>query len=192
MVSINVIGRLGSKPDIKTTEKGSEYVTFDFAVDDYNRGEKETVWFKVADFTPNAKRRAEHLNKGSLVHIQGTEKVRIYEDKTHKPRIARDIQVTFMDFISTGTKQEQQENVNCGTLTNTQQQQTQPQQPVNVQQPVQQQYVAPQSTGAPIPPQSQTFAQNPQQPMQQSAQQQAYANAGGYPTTSDIEDDLPF
>lgn len=179
MVNITVVGRLGNKPEIRVTSKGNEFVTFNLAVDDYNKGEKETTWFTVVDFTPNAKRRAEHLNKGSLVYIQGTERVRQYEDKDNKSRIARDIQVSFLDFISTGTKQEQQENVTCGTLN--EQQPAMAQRPT--QQPVQQQFTNPQSSGAPIPPQAQTIAQQPVQ------QQAATAAAGGY---NNLEDDLPF
>lgn len=119
-VLIDVIGRLGNKPEIRTSAAGNEFMTFNLAVEDFNKGEKETVWFTVADFSNNIKKKIEFLNKGSMVHVIGEEKVRIYHDRDNNPRIARDIRVSFLSFVSTGgTNTKQEQEVSCGTLEQT-------------------------------------------------------------------------
>ena len=166
-ILIDVIGRLGNKPEIRTSVAGNEFMTFNLAVEDFNKGEKETVWFTVADFSNNIKKKAEFLNKGSMVHIIGEEKVRIYHDRENNPKIARDIRVSFLSFVSTNnggtSKQEEQaQDANCGTLTQN------PSAEVNTAAP------APQVQAAPV------RANRPQPAVAAAAQ------------SNDIEDDLPF
>lgn len=178
-ILVDVIGRLGNKPEIRTSVAGNEFMTFNLAVEDFNKGEKETVWFTVADFSNNIKKKVEFLNKGSMVHVVGEEKVRIYHDRENNPKIARDIRVSFLSFVSTSnsgsSKQEEQaQDVNCGNL---------PQ-----GQPIQETAPSTNSSGAPIPPQSQTIS-NQTTARTQRVQQPATVATN---QTNDIEDDLPF
>lgn len=170
-VIVDVIGRLGNKPDLRTSPQGTEFITFNLAVEEFNKGERDTTWFTVADFSGNAKRKSEYLNKGSLIRVIGEEKVRIYHDRENNPRLARDIKASYMTLIPTGngTKQDQQTNdVNCGTLN---------------EQNNQQQVETSNPPAAPVPSQPQSIS------TQQPAVATSSATTASY---NDIEDDLPF
>lgn len=124
-VKIHVIGRLGADAEVKQTKQGKDFATFNLAVDDFAGGKKITSWFAVADFSDVAKRRAEYLKKGSMIEVQGLETCRIYMDRNNLPQIARDIRATHIDFIPTSSRNNSDENIDCGTLTTPQQTETQ-------------------------------------------------------------------
>lgn len=152
-VKVDVVGRLGGNAEIKTAKDGRNFTTFHVAVDDYERGERKTVWFSVIDGTYNCTKRAEYLTKGALVRVSGREGVRIYNDRNGFPQIARDIQADSIEFIPLGNKQDntatqqgQEQNVTCGTLNTPQQTQVVEQQKVQqtVEQPSQPRVTTPQ------------------------------------------------
>lgn len=67
--TIQVMGRLGGDPEIKTSSKSdSKYVTFSLA----NTPKKdETYWFNCVAFNRTAQLIADYLKKGSMAIIEG-------------------------------------------------------------------------------------------------------------------------
>lgn len=102
-VNINVIGRLGVDAEIKESAKG-QFVTYRMAVDEWNPQTKsrETIWFRVTDFSPRSVTIAEHLKKGRQVYVSGTENCNLYTDKEGKTQISREITAYVTDFVNSG------------------------------------------------------------------------------------------
>jgi single-strand DNA-binding protein len=102
MIHLNVIGRLGVDAEIKTTKKGSQFVTFRVATDVFVDGENQTVWFNVRDFSERGLKMVEFLKKGRLVHVHGLETVSLYTDSKGETKISRDITAYNIDLPRTG------------------------------------------------------------------------------------------
>lgn len=127
-VNVQIIGRLGNNPEIKTSKNGKQFVTYRLATDDFHNGKKETSWFNVIDVTERGFKIVEYLKKGSLINIRGSESVSIFTNKNGEPQISRDIIADKVEFISTKnndadnqeTTQKQEKNLepsmSCGTL----------------------------------------------------------------------------
>ena len=111
MIHLNVIGRLGVDAEIKTTKKGSQFVTFRVATDVFVDGETQTVWFNVRDFSERGLKMVEYLKKGRLVHVHGLETISLYTDSKGETKISRDITAYNIDLPRTG--------VSGGTTTET-------------------------------------------------------------------------
>ncbi|MEO9870536.1 single-stranded DNA-binding protein [Ekhidna sp.] len=82
--SVQLIGRLGNEPEVRTFESGKKMATFSLATNETyynNKGEKVTdtqwhnivVWGKKADVVEN------YLNKGSEIAMEGKLLNRSYE-----------------------------------------------------------------------------------------------------------------
>lgn len=77
------IGRLGSDPVLRTTQKG-QMVSFDIACNEYYKGEKNTQWIKMAIFNKTAENAATILSKGRLVYVEGKVHTSEYEKDGEK------------------------------------------------------------------------------------------------------------
>ncbi|QTA83849.1 Single-stranded DNA-binding protein [Desulfonema limicola] len=77
------IGRLGSDPVLRTTQKG-QMVSFDIACNEYYKGEKNTQWIKMAIFNKTAENAANILSKGRLVYAEGKVHTSEYEKDGEK------------------------------------------------------------------------------------------------------------
>lgn len=95
---VQLIGNLGNKPEIRTTEGGKKMARFSVATNETYRtakGEKVTetqwhnliAWGKVADIAE------QFLNKGSEVAIEGKLVNRNYTDKEGNKRYVTEVQV---------------------------------------------------------------------------------------------------
>lgn len=127
-VQVNLIGRLGKDAEVKTSSNGKQYVSFTVALNEVNNGTEETTWFDVKGFDDQFIKIAQYLTKGKLVHINGSEQVRLYNDNSGNPRIGRSVILSMLEFISVGNSQQKQdssETITCGTLNPPQQQQVQ-------------------------------------------------------------------
>jgi len=106
MVKIEVIGRLGSDAETKQGKKG-DFLTFRLAADEYSRGEKSTAWFNVLYGGNLVSVIQQYLTKGKLVYIVGKERVSTYVNKTNETVISREILADTIEFISTGSSQQE-------------------------------------------------------------------------------------
>ena len=99
-VQVNLIGRLGKDAEVKTSSNGKQYVSFTVALNEVNNGTEETTWFDVKGFDDQFIKIAQYLTKGKLVHVNGSEQVRLYNDNSGNPRIGRSIILSMLEFIN--------------------------------------------------------------------------------------------
>ncbi len=94
--TVQLIGKLGANPDVKTFDGGSKVAKFSIAVNEYfknNKGESTektswhtiVTWGKLADFVEN------YLQKGKEVVCQGRLSTRNYEAKDGTKRTVTEI-----------------------------------------------------------------------------------------------------
>jgi len=89
MASLNkvqIIGRLGKDPEVRTTQNGKSVASFGVAVDDGYGDNKATEWFNVVAWEKQAEFAGKYLGKGRLVYVEGRMKTREYDDKDGNKR----------------------------------------------------------------------------------------------------------
>lgn len=81
---VRLLGNLGRDPELRHTQGGTAVATLNLATTRHYRNAQdelveETEWHRVVVWGPLAERCAEHLRKGSQVHVSGRLKTRMYE-----------------------------------------------------------------------------------------------------------------
>ena len=94
--SMSVMGYVGSDPESKLTQNGSQFVSFRLGNSAYGdpkdaTGKEITSWFNVTVYNPQLQKLAQTIRKGSCVDIIGDYKDRLYQAKDGSVQIARDI-----------------------------------------------------------------------------------------------------
>ena len=93
-----MIGNLGNKPDVRTTEAGKKWARFSLATNETYRnakGEKvtETQWHNLTAWGKVAELAEKYLQKGSEVAIEGKLMNRSYTDKQGNKKYITEILV---------------------------------------------------------------------------------------------------
>lgn len=102
-----VSGHLGNDPEVKTTNRGTQYTTFRIANHEYTDGENVTYWFTVTVWEPTLQNFCKSLKKGSLVYVDGEYTDRTYlSNKTNTTDVGRDLRATAIYFGQGGGKRE--------------------------------------------------------------------------------------
>jgi single-strand DNA-binding protein len=106
---IQLIGNLGSDPELLTLETGTSMAKFRLATNEYfqnKKGEKvtETTWHNIVAWGPQGERIAAMFQKGMQVAITGKLRNRSYETKTGEKKFITEIVVN--DFYRI-TREEQ-------------------------------------------------------------------------------------
>jgi single-strand DNA-binding protein len=101
---VQLIGNLGGKPEIKTTEGGKKVATFSMATNEIYRnaqGDKvtETQWHRLVAWGKIADRVEKYLDKGKEVAIEGKLLNRSYTDKNGDKKYVSEILVNEMLFM---------------------------------------------------------------------------------------------
>lgn len=110
MPSLNnqqIIGHLGSDPDMRITPNGKAVCSFNVACNSWytkSDGERiqDTDWFTVIVWNKTAERCNQSLHKGSVVYAQGNTKLHKWESQDGQPKSRlelRAIRVVFLDKI---------------------------------------------------------------------------------------------
>ncbi|MBS9524694.1 single-stranded DNA-binding protein [Litoribacter ruber] len=86
MNSVKLIGRLGSKPDVKTFENNRKMVRLNLATNESYKTAKgefatETNWHNVVAWGKQAEYLEEKADKGSEISVEGKLVTRTYNDK---------------------------------------------------------------------------------------------------------------
>lgn len=111
MRKVIVSGRLGMDPEIKTTNRGTQYTTFRLANHEYSDGEGVTYWFTVTVWEPSLQKLCENIKKGSLVYVDGLLTDRVYlSNKTGQHDVGRDIRAVSIDFGQGGKHDDETQN----------------------------------------------------------------------------------
>jgi single-strand DNA-binding protein len=107
-----VSGHLGMDPEIKTTNRGTQYTTFRIANHEYADAEGVTYWFTVTVWEPSLQNFCKSLKKGSLVYVDGEYTDRTYtSNKTGQIDVGRDLRATAIYFGQGGGKREDDSQV---------------------------------------------------------------------------------
>ena len=103
---VQLIGNLGNKPEIRTTESGKKMARFSLATDETYRsakGEKitETQWHNVIAWGKVVEIAEQYLTKGSEIALEGKLVNRNYTDKDGNKRYVTEVQVNEIFFFIT-------------------------------------------------------------------------------------------
>lgn len=108
---VNLIGRLGSDPELKSTENSSYAKTSLATSEKYKdkAGEKKEVteWHNLVFWGKSAEIAEKYLKKGSLIDVTGRIKTRSWEKDGQKNYIT---EIHVDNFLMLGTKQESSSN----------------------------------------------------------------------------------
>lgn len=104
---VQLIGNLGGKPEVKTTENGKKLAQFSVATNESYRnatGEKvtETQWHRVVAWGKVADIAEKYLDKGKEVVIEGKLINRNYTDKDGHKKFITEVQVS--ELLLLGSK----------------------------------------------------------------------------------------
>ncbi len=99
--SVQLIGRLGKDPEVKTLDNGNTVATFSMATSDYYKnaqGEKveDTQWHNIVAWGKKAELVSEYLKKGNEVAIEGKLIHRNYETSNGDKRYVTEINMNEM------------------------------------------------------------------------------------------------
>ena len=104
---VQLIGRLGAKPVVKSFESGKKLAQFDLATSETYRnakGEKvtETQWHKVVAWGKLAETIEKYLDKGREVAVEGKLVNRSYTDKAGSKKYICEVQAS--ELLMLGAK----------------------------------------------------------------------------------------
>ena len=102
--SVQLIGRLGMDPEVKTLENGNMLAKFSLATSDYyknNKGEKveDTQWHQVVAWGKKAELVNDYLKKGNEVAVEGKLTHRSYETNGGEKRYITEINMNEMVML---------------------------------------------------------------------------------------------
>jgi single-strand DNA-binding protein len=104
---VQLIGNLGSAPEIKTIEGGKKMAKLNIAINETYKNQKgetvkDTTWHSVTAWGNNAEIAEKYLQKGSEIAIEGKLKNNTYTDKEGIKRFVVNIEVS--EFLMLGKK----------------------------------------------------------------------------------------
>lgn len=105
--SVQLIGRLGKDPEVKTFDTGKKLATFSIATNSTYRNQKgdkveETQWHNLVMWDNLADIAAQYLKKGSEIAVEGKLVHRAYETSGGEKRYITEISVN--DMVMLGGK----------------------------------------------------------------------------------------
>lgn len=99
MNSIHIIGRIGSEPELKTTQSGIMVCSFSLAVK-RPRVKDTTDWLPVVAWRQSAEYISKYAHKGSMVAVSGVLTARKYETTNGENRIAYEVVADSVSILS--------------------------------------------------------------------------------------------
>jgi len=99
--SVQLIGRLGKDPEVKTLSNGSMVANFSLATSDYYKNEKgekveDTQWHNIVAWGKKAELVSDYLKKGNEVAIEGKLIHKSYETSNGDKRYVTEINMNEM------------------------------------------------------------------------------------------------
>ena len=123
MIYTHFVGRISKDAQLVTGTHGS-FLSFDIAVDNFDKGQKVTTWIRVRSNNAAHINLSQWLTKGKMLIVEGTlNSPTIWTDKNGKKNVQLSIKADNMNFITIGKKNEdnsqpeQQEQVTAVTPT---------------------------------------------------------------------------
>lgn len=107
MIYTHFVGRIGKDAQVVTGTHGS-FLSFDIAVDNFEKGQKITTWIRVRSNNAAHINLAQWLTKGKLLIVEGTlNNPTIWTDKNGSQNVQLSIKADNMNFITVGKKNEE-------------------------------------------------------------------------------------
>jgi single-strand DNA-binding protein len=106
---VQLIGRLGQDPDVKTLDSGKKVAHFTLATNEnYKNADglktEETTWHSIVAWNGLAEISSKFLNKGKEVCIEGRISYRTYTDKNGVTKNITEIVASDMIMLGSGAK----------------------------------------------------------------------------------------
>ena len=100
-----IIGNLGSDPEIRYTQSGTQVATFNVATTERWKGQdgqmqESTEWHKIVAWKRLAEICGEYLHKGSKVYIEGKIQTRKWQDQNGNDKYTTEIVAREMKMLS--------------------------------------------------------------------------------------------
>lgn len=109
--SLQIIGNLGTAPELKATPQGLAVATFSVATTEKSSSDKEhTEWHRVTIFGKQAESAAKYLDKGSKVYVEGSIKTEQWTDKLGQKRYATKLIARRVLFLTKKSQLEVQDH----------------------------------------------------------------------------------
>ncbi|MFZ0473796.1 MAG: single-stranded DNA-binding protein [Bacteroidales bacterium] len=104
---VQLIGRLGQDPDIKTLDSGKKVAHFTMATNENFKSAdgtktEETTWHSIVAWNGLAELASKYLKKGREVCIEGRISYRSYTDKAGLPKSVTEIVASDLVLLSSG------------------------------------------------------------------------------------------
>tara|TARA_S200002703_G_C3717566_1_gene220441 strand:+ start:17 stop:391 length:375 start_codon:yes stop_codon:yes gene_type:complete len=100
--SITALGRLGTDPEMRYTDKGTAVTNFSLATDVGWGDNKQTVWFRVNCWDKMAESANQYLEKGRSVLVVGELSQREYTTQGGETRTSLEVRARDLKFINDG------------------------------------------------------------------------------------------
>jgi len=111
LMLIQVVGHLGSDPEIRMSPSGQKITTFRMACNTRRQGKEKTVWWRVTIFGDRFDKMVPYLKKGSLVFVSGSlNPPEIYEGRDGNRSVSLEIIAETVSFLPNSTRQERPAN----------------------------------------------------------------------------------
>ena len=99
---IEVTGRLGSKPELRSTKTGKNVSSFSVAVKNKRGGEETTNWYDVSIWEKQAELAVQLLDKGDLVCVEGVPSVKSFTTRSGDSKTSIQITARTFDLLAKG------------------------------------------------------------------------------------------
>ena len=108
MIKVQLIGRVGSKPELRTTKAGRPVANFNIAVsagkDD--NGEYVSKWYPVTCWDGRAELAVKIVEKGDLLLIEGSPEISQWDDKNGEQHTELMVHCKFLQLLARSTKRD--------------------------------------------------------------------------------------
>lgn len=120
---VNFVGRLGSIPERKVSRNGSPFYVMSVAINEYSKGNINTIWANVITFDASYSRLFEKIHKGTILEIGGDLHFAPYIEKnTNLPKCNLNINANFIRIATfSGPERSQSESNSNSSSTNSNQ-----------------------------------------------------------------------
>ena len=113
LLSMELIGRVGSDPEAHNAANGRPYCRFSVAINerwnDKTTGERKekTTWVSIVAFGAIANFCLDYLGKGALVFVRGTPEARHYVNRDGETRSSLNLTVRELKSLSSGRQNDE-------------------------------------------------------------------------------------
>jgi len=99
---LEITGRLGAKPELRSTKNGKQVSSFSVAVKNKRAGEETTNWYDVSVWEKQAELAVRLLDKGDLVCVAGSPSVKTFTTRSGENKASIQITAQTFDLLAKG------------------------------------------------------------------------------------------